>query len=153
MEGGERMRNLLKTIIVGLAIMPTSIVGAPARAGVPDDPRQILGAIDARSGFEGIDENRGTYVQSAKVVRFRYWRGPCMLYWSESGREGGVIHWQAFDGAALGKGRLMLTNADRTEAFAMTFANTMSEDDRLEAVGAALRVIESCKPSERQSRE
>lgn len=43
----------------------------------------------------------------------------------------------------------MVTNADRTEAAALVFADTVREDDRLQAVAAAHRIIEYCKPPKR----
>lgn len=139
------MNRQLKIAISGLVIASQSIVGLPVRACLPHDPRQVLDAIDARQGFAGFTEISGGYARSKRVTRFRYWRGPCMLYWLGSGREAGVIHWHMFDAATLEQGRLILTSADETEIVMMAFSNAVTEEERAEAVAAADLVIQSCK--------
>lgn len=139
------MHALLKVPISGLAIASLAFVGAPVRACLPQDPRQILDAIDARQGFDAIAETSGAYSRSVKAVRFRYWRGSCMLYWLGTGREAGIIHWQTYDTATLDQGRLLLASADQIETVTMAFADAMTKDDRGEAVAAAHSIIQYCR--------
>lgn len=115
----------------------------PARGGERGwEARDTITALGEQGAFTAfVDTGHAT---SSRSFRVRYWRGPCMLYWSGEGREGGMISMGRFKSAEIDKeGRLLFLGLG--EQPYLVLSAQLSEDLRLRAAEAMNGIIDECR--------
>jgi hypothetical protein len=104
--------------------------------------RDTITALGEQGAFTAFIDTE--YATHSRSFRVRYWRGPCMLYWSGEAREGGMISMSSFKSAEIDKeGRLLFLG--REEQPYLVLSAQLSEDERLRATKAMDAIIDECR--------
>jgi|GEM_PF-3300433 len=105
------------------------------------EARDKITAFGERGAFLSyVDTNYNTASGSFRV---RYWRGPCMLYWSGEEGEGGMISMGVFKSAEIdSEGRLQFLGQPKQEY--LTLSSRLSNDERRDVVEAMTTIFKEC---------
>lgn len=139
-------------IAAGIVLWGGTALAAPPSPSARQDPRAVIDMIADGAGFVALEERGDDEPARRRTgIGFRYWRGPCMLYWQGAGRDAGVIHWTDIVSADLdGARNLVLTSGGGRGSLTLAFAPAIVEHDRAAAATAARDIAAGCAAGKRE---
>lgn len=111
------------------------------------EARDKLTALGEQGAFTSYVDTE-YQMAASRSFRVRYWRGPCMLYWSGEQGEGGMISMVNYKSAEIDReGRLQFLG--RKEQEYLVLAPHLSDDERRQAAEALTIIFDECRGPDR----
>lgn len=130
-------------ILLAAALSFTAASAGPATGGERGwEARDKIADLGEQGAFLSYVDT-GYAAVASRSFRVRYWRGPCMLYWSGEEGEGGMISMGRFRSAEIDpEGRLRFLG--QREQQYLILSPRLSDEERNYVAEAMTTIFEEC---------